>query len=118
MYPGHPVSIAYLIMLSFPDRAAAASRKEGETFPNALGSGAIPGAGSNVYGARDTLTHAVKYGIEAGLSFGDDYWARSANGQNYGERYEPGQHQADNIKDKFRELFVTWSTKQPVPEPA
>lgn len=113
VYPGHPVSIAYLVMRSFPDFATAATRTEGRTFPAALGSGSIPGAGSNVYAALDTLSHALKYGIDAGLAYGDDYWSGCASGCNYGERHAPGQQQADSIKAPFRELFATWARPQP-----
>jgi hypothetical protein len=108
VYPGHAVTIAYLIMLTYPSLQDARVRGEGATCPAALSNGAIPGAGGCVYSALDVLAVAFSDGVDKAFEFGDDCWqGETENG--YQDRRESGQTQAESIKDKFREVFANWS---------
>lgn len=113
VYPGHPTSLALLIMLAFDSFAEAATPHPKHQFPAAVGSCTIPGAGGNAYNALELLAHGRKHGVEAALNWGDECWRRCVGPDNFGDRYEPGQAQADAIKERFRALAATWLQKEP-----
>lgn len=113
VYPGHPISLALLIMVTFDSFAEAAARHPEHPFPVALGSQAIPGGGGNVYSALKLLEHGRKHGVQAALDWGDECWRSCVGPGNFGDRYEPGQAQADAIKERFRKLAATWLQKEP-----
>ena len=113
VYPGHPTSLALLIMLAFDSFTEAATCHPEHPFPAALGSQTIPGAGGNVYNALEMLAHGRKHGVEMALEWGDACWRRCVGPDNFGDRYEPGQAQADAVKDRFRELAAVWLQKEP-----
>ena len=111
IYPGHCVTLAYLVMQAYPSLEAATFRKHGATCPDALSNGNIPGAGGPVYSALDVLKHAFTHGVESAFAYGDKVWeGETANG--YKDRREPGQTQADSIKSHFRELFQAWHQQE------
>ncbi len=109
VYPGHPLTLAHLIVLSFPSLGAALHKEPDATYGVALSSGAIPGAGSNVHAALDLMRYACSLGLEAAIAWGDEYWASCTSGANFGERTAPGQAQADILKPAFREAFYKWN---------
>jgi hypothetical protein len=59
IYPGHPLTIAYLIVNAYPSLVAAIRKSDQTTYPDALSNGNIPGAGGNVLVALDFLRKAV-----------------------------------------------------------
>jgi hypothetical protein len=111
VFPGHCITLAYLIMQAYPSLDAARIRKDGATCPDALSNGNIPGAGGPVYSALDVLKHAFEHGVESAFAYGDEAWGRET-ASSYRDRREPGQLQADSIKDHFRELFQAWPQKE------
>jgi hypothetical protein len=112
VYPGHPTSLALLIMMTFDSFVAASTRHPQQPYPAALGSQSIPGAGGNVYSALELLAYARKHGAKAALEWGDACWRRAVGPDNFGDRYEPGQAQADAIKEKFRALATDWLQRE------
>lgn len=120
VYPGHPVSLAYLIMLKYPSLEAASYRPKSkdpsvQKFPRALSDGDIPCAGGNVYGALDTLKRARDTSPEEAFEYGSDWWRRCASGSNYGNRQEAGQVQAEGIKEAFLAKAAEWVTSTTPP---
>jgi hypothetical protein len=120
IYPGHPVCIAYLIMLNFPSLEAAKYRPpsndpHNQKSPRALVHENIPGGGGNVFGALDVLKRAREASPEVAFEFGAGWWMRHASGTNYPDRREPGQAQADNIKAAFLEKAAEWITNTTPP---
>lgn len=110
VYPGHPVAIAYLIMLEYASLAAAVAR--GRQHPSALENGGIPGAGSHVYAALWALKRGESLGADAALEYGDEYWRNNVADNVFSNCRERGQHQADCIRQKFREVFATWKMQE------
>ena len=107
VYPGHALTLAYLVMLHYPSYEAAAVRRDDASCPDALSNSEIPGAGGCVYSALDLLKHGFTLGVEEALEFGDRRWEGETETA-YKDRRQPGQAQADAIKDKFRERFARW----------
>lgn len=106
VYPGHPITIALMILNLYPTLHAAGERKG--DFPAALGDGRIPGAGGNVHTALDTL-HQVAKGtsIDEVLVDADERWANCDDQrERHVDRWRAGQEQADGLKDEFRRLCV------------
>lgn len=112
VYPGHSVTLAYLIVNAFPSLDAAKCRKADESFPAALSNSAITGAGRPVYAALDFLQRAFDQGIEAAIDHGDKVWL-GETATAFGKYREAGQIQADSVKAKFKELFRTWPKTAP-----
>jgi len=100
VYPGHPLSIAYLILLAYPSYEAATSLNG--NYPEALTSAVIPGAGGNVHAALDFLKSVPIIGVERAIEHADHYWAQCASGENFGSRHGAGQLQADAVKERLR----------------
>ncbi len=124
VYPGHPITLAYLIVCKYNSYEEAAGIPDGRPYPGALGDIDIPGAGGNVHNALDVLRRAVKEKtpIEQVFAFADETWGYCdgmAKGGNkpddpkfgrdyYLARYNAGQKQADSVKEKLRERLATW----------
>lgn len=108
VYPGHCVTLAYLILHAFPSLEAAKHRSKGASCPDALSDSRIPGAGGPVYAALRVLELAFEHGVDAALEYGDEIW-RQETSSGYQNRREPGQLQADGIKADFRERFNAWA---------
>lgn len=112
VYPGHPVTLAYLIVQNFEDYEAAT--KKGREFPGALESAEIPGAGGNVYLALKLLRE-LREGMEPTEAFerADASWGRvDGQKERYPERCRDGQQQADPLKRKLLEdLHPGWWAK-------
>ena len=92
VYPGHPITVAYLITRCFPNYEAAFAKSENSDYSNALSSSKIPGAGGNVRAAMELL-HNLRDGTfaavagkgrfkelssewEAAMKWADDDWRR------------------------------------------
>lgn len=114
VFPGHPITVAYLIMKVFPSWEAANHRPAGDDYKAALTHSGIPGAGGCVHAALDLLKRAVDTDVEAALAWGAARW-RDETQTSYKDRYQPGQDQADSIASQFRELFKTWPHTETVP---
>jgi len=93
VYPGHPVTIAYLIMKKYPSLAAASEVHECG-FRAALADNDIPGAGGRVYAAMSLLQRRAEGASwEELFARADEIW----EGEHFSE-HELGQEQADRIK--------------------
>ena len=94
IYPGHPVTIAYLIMKRFPSLEAAMKRSERSGFSAASSDNAIPGAGGRVHAAVRLLQRRHDGDPWAELfAVADDIWESE-----HFDQHEQGQQQADRIK--------------------
>lgn len=129
VYPGHPVTIAYLITKLYHNYEEAAKRTE-YGFPVALGDNRIPGAGGNVYTALSLLEYLkngtfCKRAEDKGLSiwgtalaWADEQWAscdsqakggyNTKNPDYYIKRCQEGQQQADKFKPLLKEQETWW----------
>lgn len=130
IYPGHPVTIAYLIVNIFPTYESAFAKPDGSPYSSALGSCKIPGAGGNVSDALCLLKY-LHDGIPWSLAIkdADDGWARcdgqakggyewgkkektpeetQARIKHYQDRWRKGQQQADKLKLKLFKLADWW----------
>lgn len=101
VYPGHPITLAYLITQVFLSYEEAAKISAGDFFcPAALGSSDIPGAGACVYEALSLLQDF--YGLhtlEEAFSAADRYWSSTdSQAERDPERWRKGQEQADRVK--------------------
>ena len=119
VYPGHPITLAYLITFEYASLEAATLK--GAAYPLALENSRIPGAGGNVYNAIDLLRR-VRQGvpIEDALLWADQAWgycdaqARGGNDpddpkfgrDHYIARWKKGQEQADKYKERLRERLA------------
>jgi hypothetical protein len=113
VYPGHPVCIAFLIMLAYPNLESAKAKPSPEAnYGNALSDMRIPGAGGNVHGALDLLKRATLLSPDAGFAFGEEYWRNCANGDNFGKNHDAGKAQAESIKQAFLDMAATWCVQK------
>lgn len=103
VYPGHPLTIATVIMHCYETLDAAAANTE-HNWPAALGNGDVPGAGGEVYVGLDLLLNirAGKVSIEEAPAEAQARWLRNGAG-GHTDRIAPGQEQAD----RFQELFLS-----------
>jgi hypothetical protein len=123
VYPGHPVTLALVIVRTHDSYAQAASMSEGFAWPHAVGCSAVPGAGGNVHSAMDLLAR-WKNGIALEDTFAraDLLW-EGCDGQKQGggsfakddagrekfiNRWREGQDQADRFKPALIEALKTW----------
>ena len=137
VYPGHPITVAYLITRCFPNYEAA-FQKDGSrwNYASALSSSIIPGAGGNVHAALDFLSYLRNEYLDwdGAIEWADNYWKRcdgQANGggswggnrdgwtphiddqpcspkEYYIDRWKRGQEQADKIKPLLEERDFWW----------
>lgn len=129
VYPGHPITLAYLIFKIYASSEAANANTK-YNWPEAVGDGRIPGAGGNVYNALYFLRILEEYGfdLERAFKVADECWAKcdsQAKGgyefvenddgekevvqtrcltqrERYINRWKDGQEQADKVKKLFK----------------
>jgi hypothetical protein len=122
VYPGHPVTVAYVITKVF-DSFDVAFEASVSGPPNALCVNAIPGAGGCVYAALSLLKR-LREGmpIEQAFTWADEVWGSTDDMKNDGrswpgrtvapgyylKRYQEGQAQADRFKQKLVEQRAWW----------
>lgn len=111
VYPGHPLTIAYLIINTYTSLAEAAKKSERTEFKDALSNGDIPGAGGNVYNALDFLDYVVngRLSMKQAIGLANTMWA-NCDGQANGniQRWKRGQEQADRILDRLTKQLEDW----------
>ncbi|KWT98195.1 MULTISPECIES: hypothetical protein [unclassified Variovorax] len=112
VYPGHPVTIAVLIMRKYASLAEANELDGTSGFKMALTDSDIPGAGGQVHMALGLLKDVAKLGPEQAFSRGRELWSQSVD-NSYRERERPGQALADKLKPMFLELAATWPAESP-----
>lgn len=105
VYPGHAITIAYVIARTFPSLPAARAR-DGD-YPAALVHQSVPGAGGCVYAGLDLLARARDVGVDEALAFGDQTWLAETDTA-YRKVRDEGQRQADLIKPSLRLLLAQW----------
>lgn len=109
VYPGHPITIAYLITMEYASyEDATVPTKHGWCV--AVGNSNIPGAGGNVHSAVDVLAK-LKNGmsIDEVFAHADGNWSRcDSQEKSNPDRWREGQDQADLVKPKLREKIKTW----------
>ena len=115
-YPGHPVTLGYLIFKHFRSMGEASERPEGHQCPRALSSSAIPGAGGCVYDALRFLRD-LKEGVEftEAVDRANTSWGQRDNHKEDDlPRYHEGQKQADRVGALFQsELDSDWFVGEP-----
>lgn len=105
-YPGHPCTLALLVLRKYPQIAAAFKPTE-HVFPEALGDSDIPCAGSAVYQALDLIRY-VRNGTltpAAAIQWGVDRWKVDASGV-YADRYEEGVAEEAKVVPLLREALA------------
>ena len=108
VYPGHAVTLAWLITHAFPNLEAAEAK--GRVFPAALASGEIPGAGGNVREALDFL-RLLRDGTpwEFALRWANRAWDECDNQALINcVRWGKGQDQADRCKPLLQARAGWW----------
>ena len=137
VYPGHPVTVAYLIVKIYPNyEEAFAGDGTVWDYPNALSDNRIPGAGGNVSSAisllRDLRESNHKLSAkgkecsvwEAAMCWAAESWS-TCDGQakggydgnsaelvkRYKDRWKLGQEQADRLEPLLLEC-ENWWTKE------
>lgn len=124
VYPGHPITLAYLIVRLYSSLEAA--RAHGKTFSAVEEDIRLPGAGShNSYAVGLLSNLAADYSWDAMMVQFDDLWARVDSQKDdgwgdwarerpghYRSRWKRGQDQADRIKPLLREALKTWPLKE------
>jgi hypothetical protein len=116
VYPGHPITVGYLIIHKFSNFEQATSFGEGG-FMAALEDGDIPGAGGNVNWAIDTLGW-LKAGVDPMTvwDMAEDYW-RDCCTTAYAKYYEPGADQAQQVREDFFAKACQWLQLEPQSRP-
>jgi hypothetical protein len=114
VYPGHQITLAYLITRAFPtfESAFVKSKDDGwGSYPAALGSSLIPGAGSCVHAALSLLVKLRKgTPIEQAFKEADDTWERVDSQMTaYPKRWKEGQEQADLVKPLLKAQSAWWT---------
>lgn len=142
VYPGHPVTIAYLIASHYTSyETALTSSENGGSWCHALGNSDIPGAGGCVYLAVDLLKKLVQDEMPADQAFAwaDEVWGRvdsmkdgggsfarnEAARASFTKTFEGGQAQANRVKEKLvarlrewpRTAPSSWEGSEAVPKP-
>lgn len=121
VYPGHPITIAYIITETYPDFGSAFLPVGEARYEAAVADIRIPGAGGNVYAGLELLHHLRngafnKVAKERKISkwrsacdWADSYWARCvATGS---PLFKKGQQQADEIKPLLKGRQKWWRQK-------
>lgn len=124
VYPGHPITIAYIIVKVFPTYAAAFKNTE-HNFCEALGSIDIPGAGGNVNNALHFLVQLhQRTPFERAVEVANSMWDNCDNQREGGgifapneesrqrflRRWEEGQAQAELVKPHLWACRDWWLT--------
>lgn len=108
VYPGHPVTLAYLIVKNYASLSAAQAK--GKYFSVVEEDSRLPGAGGHNNHAVQLLTDldAGKSWEEA-VAWADDLWAWCDDQKNSDpKRWREGQDQADKVKPLLREEITAW----------
>jgi len=112
VYPGHPLTLAYLIVNAYPSLAQATRKSDRSEFMHALANCGIPGAGGNVYSALRFLKAVAdgELSMQQAVDRANDNWAHCDDqAQTYIERWRQGQAQADRILDRLTKQLIHWS---------
>lgn len=113
VYPGHPITLAWIITKVFPTFEEAFKTTE-YNWAAALGSIDVPGAGGCVHNALHVL-QMLQQGepLETAFAFADDMWARTdTQKENDPKRWKEGQEQADKVKPLLRQRESWWSLQE------
>ena len=107
IYPGHPVTLAYMIVCRYASLKEATAK--GQNYPKPLEDHRIPGGGGNIHAALDFLRLA-KDGLAPAFEWADRSWER-CDGQKVSNtrRWRDGQAQADEIKPLLAEKLREWA---------
>lgn len=106
IYPGHPCTLALLVLRKYPQIDEAFAR--GREFPNALEDSDIPGAGGAVHQAL-WLIGCVRKGTltpDAAIQWGVDSWRTGRLGGDHRDRYEEGVAEEAKVVPLLREALV------------
>lgn len=122
VYPGHAVTLAFIIVKAFPTYEEAFAHKHSTAWCDAIGDFRIPGAGGNVADAMHILRHLKRrMAFNLAMAVADDRWARcdSQRGgflgrnpeqaQNLFTRWQKGQEQADKVKPLLEACSAWWA---------
>jgi hypothetical protein len=110
VYPGHAITIAYLIAMTFKNlEEAEATTPAG--YPAGVADSRIPGAGGNIYSGLLLLRH-LRDGLpyDLVLSNADREWL-DETATVYAKCRKEGQRQADALKHRFAEDVLPWLTQ-------
>lgn len=113
VYPGHGMVVAMYIMDAFQCAEDALSPSK-HGWPEAVGSGAVPGAGDGAYRGVDVI-RALMAGVspEVCIERADEAWRHGVGPGNLGEDvYQKGQQQADRYRAAFVEQATAWLAEQ------
>ena len=114
VYPGHPLTVAWVITHVFSDFETA-SIPDGEFgFSAACRNSDISGAGGNVHNAMSLLRtlRQGKRGLQETLDHADELWASCDDQKTrYPDRWKMGQEQADLVKPFFLARVQDWLKK-------
>lgn len=124
VYPGHPLTVAYLIIHLYPSLACATRKSDRSDYMHALSNGAVPGAGGNVYSALRFLQAVVRgeQSMQAAIDSANSNWehcdGQADGGRGYAKseadrerfikRWRHGQAQADRILPRLTEKLLFW----------
>lgn len=111
VYPGHPLTVAYVIMSVFPGPEEALAPSKHGHWSVCVGCADVPGAGDGANAGADVCQMlADGKAPEDAAKFADDTWLRMVNpeGSNHPSAWKPGQEQADKFRDRFLELAKVW----------
>lgn len=112
VYPGHPITLAYLITQNYDSLAAVLAPCYDnygykQTWCAAVGDSRIPGAGGNVHAAVDLLKNLVAGNENEALTRALYLW--KSHTDNCYEKYKvPGQEQANRVLPLLLETLKTW----------
>lgn len=109
-YPGHPVTLAYLIVQIYSSLSTAQAM--GKNYLVVEEDKRLPGAGGHNTAAVCLLTDLDRgKSWEEVVTGADERWARcddQRDGGKYRERWQKGQAQADRMKPLLREAVAEW----------
>lgn len=115
VYPGHAITIAYLITKVFPTYEAATAPSYDRAgkplgWCEALSNNDIPGAGGNVHNGVDVLRKLHEgQDIETVYAWADQVWAScDTQKERRPDRWKQGQDQADTVKPRLAAEIADW----------
>lgn len=107
-YPGHPCTLALLILRKYPHNESAHVPLPGHSCPAALSDVDIPGAGGAVYKALDLIRHVRKGTLtpDAAIQWGIDGWREDRLGGDHRDRYPEGVAEEAKVVPLLREALA------------
>jgi len=112
VYPGHPVTIAFLIIHKYPSLYEALYRKNSDSDCAALKDCDIPGSGNAVYLALDLLKELKNTpSLEETIQTHSRRWVENRKSGDHPQAALPGQAQADKIIPLFQSMVKEWLLK-------